>query len=127
MITENFGEFDRSFNIGKLPGGFGGAAATSAAVASTAATASLSTLTTPDTPLSAMKSRRTRPASFSPTSPVVEKTQSLAAEFLTLSTSRIDLMNLIKTEEDEDEKATLEMMLGSVVKRRKEIAELSAK
>jgi hypothetical protein len=128
LITEHFGDFDRSINIGKLLGGFGTAAATSAAVSSPASSETTSTVIgTPQSNLSVSHRRKEkRLQSFSPTTPSVEQTQSLADEFISLSASRTNLMTMLNEEDDLDEKALVQIMIDRVVKRRKEVAALSA-
>jgi hypothetical protein len=128
LITENFGDFDRSINIGKLLGGFGTAAATSAAVPSSGSSDSTSTrLVTPQSNSSVSRTKKEkRLQSFSPTTPSVEQTQSLADEFISLSASRTNLLAMLNEEKDLDEKALVQTMIDRVAKRRKEVAALSA-
>jgi hypothetical protein len=126
LITENFGDFDRSFNIGKLTGGFGTASATSATVSATFGTPSTRPNMTPRSTSSSLARGKKRAASFSPPSPPVAKTQMLADEFLSLTATRMNIMEKLSKEEDDDEKAILTTMLNNVLKRRKEVVDLSA-
>jgi hypothetical protein len=124
LITENFGDFNQSFNIGKLSGGFGAASAKSASA--TCGTPSTLTNITPQSTSSSRGTRKRAP-SFSPTSPPVAKTQMLADEFLSLTATRMNIMDKMSKEEDDEEKGILQTMLNNVLKRRKEVVELSAK
>jgi hypothetical protein len=114
LITQNFGDFEKSFNIGSIAGGFGQA--------------------DPSVPVSNVDSSSKAPtkrrASFSPTSPKAtksarsDKIQGTAEEFLNLSVSRKKLLEEIEAEQEDDEKELLKQMLDQVQKRRKQIVDL---
>jgi hypothetical protein len=50
----------------------------------------------------------------------------LADEFLSLTATRMNIMEKLSKEEDDDEKEILTTMLNNVLKRRKEVVDLSA-
>jgi hypothetical protein len=119
LITQEFGDFEKSFNIGNIDGGFGqsrGIAPT--ATNRTPAVPSDSPIT-PSTHLRKLKRKAFRPASLFDSS---FKTQSVADEFLQLSTTRKKLMAQIDIETEEDEKNAFRGVLAQVNKRRKEIS-----
>jgi hypothetical protein len=118
QITENQGDFDKSFNIGNVTGGFGGPSADSAF-----------SPTPPGSGQTTATKKRSRPAldaaSSSPKVVVVAAQTQILEEFLTLSGQRIKLKDLIDKETDETEIAMMNAMLAVCAKRRTEVVALA--
>ncbi len=87
LITQEFGDFEKSFNIGNIDGGFGQSRGT--APTSTNLTPAVTAPITPSTRLRKEKIKSFRPASLFDSS---GKTHSVADEFLQFSTTRKKLI-----------------------------------
>jgi hypothetical protein len=127
LITENFGDFEKSFNIGNIDGGFGAANLQQPKTV----VVDQQTKTPTGTPSSASSARtkpRKRVLLFSPKEAATksarfDKTQCAADEFLQLSSTRKKLMKELENEPKEsEERQLLTEMLQKVQARRREIA-----
>ncbi len=122
LITENFGDFEKSFNIGNIDGGFG------AANIPQPKTVVVTPSGTPSIATSVQTKKKQKRVLISPKeantkSARFDKTQCAADEFLQLSSTRKKLMKEIENEpEESDERLLLNEMLVKVQARRKEIA-----
>jgi hypothetical protein len=134
LITENFGDFEKSFNIGNIDGGFGAQPKasdgphTKTPFGTPAQPKEDGPHTNTSSGTSGQQKTKKRHALFSPKeantkSARFDKTQCAADEFWQLSSTRKKLMKEIEKEpEESDERHLLTDMLQKVQTRRKELA-----
>ncbi len=126
LITENFGDFEKSFNIGNIDGGFGAqpkAAVdplplpkTPSGTPSSGTSDQQKTKKKPRVVACSPKEANTKSARF-------DKTQCAADEFWQLSSTRKKLMKELEKEpEESEERQLLSDMLQKVQTRRKQLA-----
>ena len=124
QVCEHFGDFGQSFNLGKLPGGFGAATSLHNSTLVTASSASKSKART-----SAKRPRIRSPDTVAHRQP--SNTQTLISEFIALSESKKQLEKLFTADaelgnsdtEEAEEKAMRDKLMRSLKQRRKDIAE----
>jgi hypothetical protein len=140
LITENFGDFEKSFNIGNIDGGFGAQpkaadgphtktpSGTPAQPKAADGTHTKTPSGTPSSGTSVQQRTKKRVVLFSPKeantkSARFDNMQRAADEFCQLSSTRKKLMREIEKEpEESDERLLLTDMLQKVQTRRKELA-----
>ncbi len=126
LITENFGDFEKSFNIGNIDGGFGAANFQQPKTAVDSHTKTPSGTPSSATSVQTNKKQKrvlTSPKGANTKSARFDITQCAADEFLQLSSTRKKLMKEMEKEpEKSEERLLLNEMLVKVQARRKEIA-----